>query len=164
MLTLADVEPARAVARCAARRRGTRELGTDLVQRAEEAPAAKRLHGDDGRGPAVLDRPCDLSRRREAADADGDGADLADGEGGHEPFRPVGEKDGDAVAFADTDRQQGTSEIVCVRHLPHSGKVHPEGLPVVNVWPLASALLTSCAWQRTGRPGRRLSSEVAPWR
>src|SRR5688572_22762395 len=63
----------------------------------------------------MLDRPRDLARRGEGADADGDGSDLADGKGGHEPLRTVGEKDGDAIAFADAHREECAREIVRAR-------------------------------------------------
>src|SRR3546814_7349422 len=66
-------------------RSGGRQLRAQLVERGEEVPAAERLRGHDGGGPAVLEGPRDLPGRREGADADSDRPDLGGGEGGDEP-------------------------------------------------------------------------------
>ena len=61
-------------------RRRARQLGAELVEGREVAPAAKCLHGHDHDRPGVVQDPRELPGRREGADGHGDGADLGRGE------------------------------------------------------------------------------------
>jgi hypothetical protein len=65
------------------------ELGTQIAQGVEKAPAAKRVERDQCHGPAMFQRPGKLARRRKRADRSDDGADLCGGEGANDPFRTV---------------------------------------------------------------------------